>query len=399
MRIEKDWVHQIENLADKPFFVFRPQALERAVRFFISGFPGQVMFAVKTNPEPFVLSQMWQLGVRDFDVASIGEIELVHALLPQASLFYMHPVKSPEAIRLAYYKYGVRHFAFDSAEELHKIMAATDSAKDLSLHLRLAIPNTYSEHSLSDKFGIDCQHAPALLQLAKCHAQQLGVSFHVGSQCMHPDAYSIAMNMASKVLDQSAVRVDYFNVGGGFPSIYPGMHPPPLLDYFDVITQRFDNILKKHPQLKLLSEPGRTLVAEASSLVVRVELRKEQCLYINDGTYGCLFDAGSIGFIYPTALVRVGSDPVSQDSMPFSFYGPTCDALDFMKGPFYLPSDVRTGDYIEIGQMGAYGNSLATNFNGFGVERKTVVSTTPPLLSMFADKAPELTLVKQPVAA
>lgn len=141
--------------------------------------------------------------------------------------------------------------------------------------------------------------------------------------------------------------------------------------------------MKANPSLalcQLICEPGRSLVAEGGSVVVRVELRKGNKLYLNDGTYGTLFDAGTPGFIFPVKAIRPGGI-LSTELCEFGFYGPTCDSLDAMKGPFQLPSDIAEGDWIEIGQLGAYGATMRTRFNGFYSDT-TVEVADKPLLSM-----------------
>ena len=376
-----------------PFFAFRPDALKRSVHYFTSQFQGNILFAVKTNPEPHVVSLLHQEGIRSFDVASLEEIRGIRRLLPEAQLYFMHPVKPRHAIAEAYHVHGVRHFSLDSLDELHKILQETNHAKDLCLYLRLAIPNSYAELNLGEKFGINTKEAPLLLREMRQYAHKLGTCFHVGSQCMHPDAYRIAVRLAGKIIKKSGVEVDYFNVGGGFPSIYPGMVPAALGEYFDAIHSEFARV-NQGRSMQLLCEPGRALVAESASVVVRVELRKGTTLYINDGTYGSLFDAGSLRFIFPVKLIRENEADLSPDLLPFSFYGPTCDTLDFMKGPFYLPEDIKEGDYIEIGQIGAYGRTLATGFNGFIHEKDVVTVSDEPLMTMYDDPHVPLPLVE-----
>ncbi len=364
---------------EHPVVIYRPHALKRAVESFTRGFKGSVMYAVKTNPDEHVLRDLWALGIRRFDVASLHEVAMVRGLLPEAELYFMHTVKSRQAIRDAYSKYGVRHFSLDSEEELEKILAETGNATDLGLHVRVAIPNTHAELTLSDKFGAPTDKAPALLVKVRAVAKHAGVCFHVGSQCMHPDAYRMAIQMAKKVVKVANVKIDSFDVGGGFPSMYPGMNPPDMQSFFRAIHDNTRDLLRQH-QCELLAEPGRALVAESGAVVVRVEMRKGDFLYLNDGTYGSLFDAGAPKFIFPARVLR--SD-VSQDLRPFSFYGPTCDSMDFMKGPFYLPEDVREGDYLEIGQLGAYGRTMATRFNGFSISNQVIAVKDEPLMSMY----------------
>ncbi|QHG92361.1 type III PLP-dependent enzyme [Coxiella endosymbiont of Amblyomma sculptum] len=374
----------VEERPVQPVFAFRPYALEKAIDFFRTKFKGRVLYAVKTNPEQHVVQLVHNCGITAFDVASHEEMHTVREFVPSAELYFMHPVKSPYAVFEAYFNYSVRHFSLDCLDELNKILRCTKNAKDLCLHLRLAIPNTFSEFNLSEKFGIDLYEAPKLLQIIRKVAYKLGVTFHVGSQCMHPNAYRIAIRMANKVISESGVEIEYFNVGGGFPSIYPGMIPPALHIYFEAIYAEFSKIVYEKPHIELLCEPGRSLVAESTSVVVNVELRKGGTLYINDGTYGSLFDAGIPHFIFPVHLLSANR-PTDRNLLPFSFYGPTCDSLDHMKGPFYLPNDVKEGDYIEIGQMGAYGRTLSTTFNGFKQKEGVVMVSDEPLMTMYSD--------------
>jgi len=371
-----------EKIQD-PQFVFRPAVLNRAAAFFAKHFRGDVLYAVKTNPERHILSALRTQGISSFEVASLWEIELIRSLEPNAKIYFMNPVKSRNAIREAYFSHGVRHFSLDTEEELQKIQQETQHATDLGLHLRLSIPNTYSKHKLSGKFGIAPQDAPNFLRTLRRHAHELGICFHVGSQCMHPIAYQVAIRMAGEIINQAGVYLEYFNVGGGFPSVYPGMTPPPLKDYFDVIHEEF-NQLNQCRSMKLIAEPGRALVAESTSVIVRVELKKYRSLYINDGTYGSLFDAGAPRFKYPVRLLRF-RETHSSGLVPYSFYGPTCDSLDYMKGPFYLPKDVQEGDYIEIGQMGAYGRTMSTLFNGFRHAPEVLFISDEPLMTMYND--------------
>lgn len=364
---------------EQPVVLYRPHALKRAAEMFLSKFRGGVLYAVKTNPDEHVLKDLWANGIRKFDVASLHEVAMVRGLFPEAELFFMHTVKSRHAIREAYTRYGVRNFSLDSEEELAKILAETGNAPDLGLHVRLAIPNSYAELALTDKFGAGLDVAPALLRDVRAAAAHAGICFHVGSQCMHPDAYKLAIKLVKQVLKQAAVTIDSLDVGGGFPSIYPGMTPPDMGSYFVAIHEATREIVRQHGCV-LLAEPGRALVAESGAVVVRVEARKGDYLYLNDGTYGSLFDAGVPKFLFPTRLLnRKGAE----EEKGFSFYGPTCDTLDFMKGPFFLPADVKEGDYLEVGQLGAYGRTMATRFNGFALANQPVVVRDEPLMSLY----------------
>ena len=202
-----------------------------------------------------------------------------------------------------------------------------------------------------------------MLRLTKQYAKKVGLSFHVGSQCMHPISYSKGIADIGNIIRKTKIIPDYINIGGGFPAIYPDLVPQSLDSYFEEIKKALLNLkLEKLP--KILCEPGRALVAESGSTIVRVNLRKKQKLYINDGTYGTLFDAGTPNIVYPSRLIKNGKI-VSKKLTAFNFYGPTCDSMDYMKGPFLLPNNIKENDYIELGQLGAYGLTFRTQFNGF----------------------------------
>jgi len=358
----------------------RPATIVATAKRFLKAFPGDVMYAVKTNPDRRVLRYLSQAGVTHYDVASLAEVKLVADTLPGAEMHFMHPVKSREAIAAAYEEYGVRDFSLDTPEELQKILDVTNNASDLGLYIRLSVPQDGAAMSLAGKFGIALDQAVPLLLAARQSAARLGVCFHVGSQCMNPDAYMSAMQKVVDLLSKADVRIDVLDIGGGFPSIYPGMTPPPLGHYMRAIKKA----LKAHPVLaecQLICEPGRALVAEGGSVVARVEARKGNMLYINDGIYGSLFDAGTPGFIFPVKAIRPGG-ALSTEMAEFGFFGPTCDSLDAMKGPFQLPKDIAEGDWIEIGQLGAYGATMRTGFNGFYSDL-TVEVADKPILSMI----------------
>lgn len=383
---------------DIPITCFRPPALADAARWFVRNFPGKTLYAVKANPAPYIVSGLFHAGITHFDVASLSEIQTVLQSCPGASLSFMHPVKSRPAIERAYFDHGVRDFAFDSMEELEKIVSCTGRSKDLTLILRLAVPNTASELPLSGKFGAAPDKAAALLKAARKAGKRIGLSFHVGSQTMDPQAYITALSLVSGILQSiPRTRVDIIDIGGGFPSLYPGMIPPALADYKQAIEQGFD-LLPHSDRYEFWCEPGRALVAESCSIIVRVDLRKDDVLYINDGTYGSLFDAGHMGFRYPVRLIRPTPGGTDAILKPFRFYGPTCDSVDYMPGPFNLPEDVREGDYIEIGQLGAYGNTLRTGFNGFDAT-ETVIVSAPPLATMYDDAAETAAEAKDLVTA
>ncbi|THD36845.1 MAG: type III PLP-dependent enzyme [Sphingomonas sp.] len=373
-----------------PVTLIRPHAAARAARFFVEKFPGRSMYAVKANPSPELLQILWDSGITHYDVASLNEVRLVAHTLPQATLCFMHPVKAEEAIAQAYFEHGCRTFSLDSMDELDKIVRATAkngvAATDLTLCVRLRVSSEHSKLSLASKFGAGPEEVGDLLMATRQAADALGICFHVGSQAMTPDAYGQAMERVRAAIVSAAVTVDVIDVGGGFPSTYPGMEPPPLEAYFDTIHRAFESLPVSYSS-ELWCEPGRALCAEYSSIIVRVEKRRGDELFINDGAYGALFDAAHISWRFPVTLLR---EPDSRaKDMPFSFYGPTCDDLDHMTGPFMLPADVQAGDYLEIGMLGAYGTAMRTAFNGFGSD-ETVIVADEPMASLYTSEEREV---------
>jgi len=168
---------------------------------------------VKANPAPWILQALHKADTRFFDVASIPEIQLVAEHCPGSRMAFLHPVKSRESIRRAYYEFGVRIFALDCEAELAKILEETNHADDVTLIVRLAVSNDGAMFSLAGKFGVPAYEAAELIRTARAHAFELGVSFHVGSQCMQPSAYRSAMMEASRLIVQAGVTVDIVDVG------------------------------------------------------------------------------------------------------------------------------------------------------------------------------------------
>jgi len=375
-----------------PVAIARPHRVAAAAQWFLQHFPGEVFYAVKANPSPWALDALWANGIKNFDVASDAEAQLIATRFPGAQIAFMHPVKSRRAIGRAFHDYGVKTFALDSEDELEKILAETGNAKDLTLVVRFAVTGEGAAYPLTHKFGVSAEDAPALLRRARSVSEEmLGVSFHVGSQCMRPDAFRTAMDVVNRAIVKAGVVADIVDVGGGFPAIYPGMTPPPMIEYVNAIKTGFEEMFVAQ-NAKLWAEPGRALVAEAGSTVARVELRKDDALYLNDGAFGTLFDATHLNWAFPAKLLR--QEPSRAKLAPFRLYGPTCDSMDAAAGPFMLPADVREGDLIEIGSLGAYGMAMATRFNGFG-DAVTIESKDSPWPTMYGEAQAPVVAMKR----
>lgn len=371
---------------DRPVFGLRPHAAGRAARWFLANFPGEVAYAYKANSSVFLVGALYGAGIRNFDVASLPELEDA-ATIPQAHLHFMHPVKSRTAIRRAYHEFGVKCFALDSEDELEKIVDETGAAQDLQLFVRMSVPAKNSSIPLEHKFGIAGPEASSLLVKTRQVADELGLTFHVGSQTETTDAFETAFDTLHAAIVDAGVVVDAIDVGGGFPARYGEQAPAPLQAFVDLIADRFEKLPVSH-DCRLICEPGRALVAEAESLIVRVDARRGNELFINDGGYGALFDAAQLGFGFPIRLI--GASKADRAALvPYSLWGPTCDSVDHMKGPFLLPDTVKEGDYLEIGNMGAYGRAIAGHFNGYG-RYDEVILDDEPMYSMYRGNAPAI---------
>ena len=368
---------------ERPVYCIRKNSIHIASKTFQNNFPGQVLYAVKTNPHPEILKTIVKSGIKNFDVASIKEIEDIKKISPNAKCSYMHTVKSRESINESYFKYGVKAYSLDTKDELIKILESTNHATDLELFVRVAVSNEHAEIDLSKKFGAVSSEASALLRLTKQYAKKIGLSFHVGSQCMHPISYSKGIKEIGNIIKKTKILPDYINIGGGFPAVYPDLVPQSLENYFEEIKKSLEN-LKLEQLPEIMCEPGRAIVAESGSTIVRVNLRKKQKLFINDGTYGTLFDAGTPNIVFPSRLIK-NRKIISKKLTAFDLYGPTCDSMDYMKGPFLLPNNIKENDYIELGQLGAYGLTFRTQFNGYYSDEIYEVEDNPIMTMYGAD--------------
>ena len=345
-----------------PVYCLAPRALERAARRFLDDFPGRVLYAVKCNPHPRVLKALYDAGIHHFDTASLPEIAQVREAFRDASAYFMHPVKSRAVIAMAYNAYGVKTFVVDHPAELAKVLDAT-GGEGVTIVVRVKTPKAQALYNLSAKFGAEPEMAAKLLRQVRNEGLRRGVSFHVGSQCLTPEAYTRALELTGEVINRAGVDLHVLDVGGGFPVAYPGQDAPPIDDYVAAIKAGIAR-LRLRNDCVLMCEPGRAIVANGCSLLVQVLLRKEDEIYINDGIYGSLSEMMVAKMQLPVRLIRLDETP-SAETKEYTVYGPTCDSFDVLPSRFRLPVDVREDDWIEIGQIGAYSNAVATHFNGF----------------------------------
>jgi ornithine decarboxylase len=371
---------------DEPVYCFRPQVLAADARRFMEMFPGKTAYAVKTNGESMVLETLAKCGIKAFDVASPAEFAAVKAVAPRAELIYMHPVKAQSHIRLALESYGIRTLVIDHEDEIGKvtrIVRALDiDPSAITVFVRLQTRG-HAAYELSKKFGAAAAHAVELLQRLARTGYRVGLCFHVGSQIEDPDTYERALASAAWVRGRAGVELAALDIGGGFPAEYG--HDPRRkrveMPSLDAIMARLGSDIAEwgFEDLPLVAEPGRVIVARAFSLVVRVLLRKGRRLYINDGIWASLSDSWTGKITLPARFIP---DPAIRSRngdaariAPFRVCGATCDSVDILSRPFWVPETVDTGDWIEIGHIGAYSLALRTHFNGFYPDTFVEVAT------------------------
>lgn len=362
-----------------PVYCIYPQAYRAAVEEFTHGFPGRTMYAIKANNAPQVIDLLGEFGIRDFDCASIGEIRLARASNPDATCYFMNPVRLDDAARQATTEFGVRHFVVDHVDAVQPLANEIDPARCV-VFARMAVHHASAMEDLSQKFGAMPAEIPPMLEAIAATGAEAALAFNVGSGVTSPDGYRHAMQVARDVLQASSIRVRLVDVGGGFPRTYPGFDVPPLSEFFAAIRDAAPS-LPLHDDGELLAEPGRALAAPGLSVIVKVLLKKPDRLYINDGMYGSFWELRFKGHKrYPFRVYRNG-EVLAGESREYRLYGPTCDSSDVLPAPLELPSAIDVGDYIEFGSIGAYSISGRTNFNGFEAGETFVINNpgaSPP---------------------
>jgi ornithine decarboxylase len=354
----------------QPLYLLHPEKFAAVAKLFLESFPGTPMYAVKANPAPLVLDQLWNAGIRHFDTASIGEIELIKGRFPDAVCHYMSPLRLPGDGLKAYRDHGVRDFVIDTDYALDLLLRETGNAKDRRIFVRLAATLGGALLELSSKFGTTPEDAARLLKRVQSAGVTPALTFHVGSQCLSSFSYAQAIDIARRAIMLSGVDVRILDIGGGFPAAYAGSNNPPAHWYFDTIREALEQ-LPNHDKMEVWCEPGRALVAEAVSSVAQVVLRKRDRIYLNDGVYGSFDEITIPGFDedYPARALTLDTrgriQPRKGTLTPFRVFGPTCDSMDVLPRAVPLPDTIEPGDFVVFDSMGAYTISSRTHFNGF----------------------------------
>lgn len=356
---------------DAPVLCFAPLILRATAAEFLAGFPGEVTYAVKANPEPAVLENLSAAGLRAFDVASIPEIELLRTTLPGAVLHYNNPVRSRYEIARAV-ELGVRSFSLDSAGELARLAEWVPKGAELAVRFKLDAKG--AAYDFGAKFGAVPEEAEGLLAEVARAGFTPSLTFHPGTQCAPVDVWCAYVREAARLARAAGVEIARLNVGGGFPAHRMAGAPPDLGAIFDgIATSAREAFGSTVPAL--LCEPGRGMVAESCTLLTRVRAVRGTDVFLNDGIYGGLAEMLSlqmtdrVSVLGPSGATRPGAPA------QWTVFGPTCDSLDRLPGTVPLPSDIGEGDAVLFSGMGAYCGVTATRFNGFGAVRLETVET------------------------
>ncbi|MBB4301583.1 ornithine decarboxylase [Rhodobium orientis] len=357
---------------EHPTLCFSPARARASARAFQSGFPGLTTYAVKSNPTPELVRAFAAEGITAFDVASTVEMELVRGVLPTAVLHYNNPIRSDHETDVALKRYAVRHFVVDDREGFERLAAHVDDPAKIEVSVRIRPARNMALHDFRSKFGAEPEDAAPLLSEIDRRGFRTGLTFHPGSQCGDPAAFVALVFDAAGVAREAGVAPTSLNVGGGFPARYRGGDAPELDRYFRDIGDAFARTFDPD-KTRLVAEPGRALCAPTMSLLAEVKHRRANGdVFLNDGIYGSLMELSQIP-IEPPVLVRRGPHILTGPAAPVRVYGPTCDPLDVLPKPVPLPEDIRPGDRIEFGMMGAYSSATITSFNGYGrIETATV---------------------------
>jgi len=363
---------QLQILAKKhgtPLVVIDHDALRKNYAEFKKHLPKvQCYFAVKANAEPAIIRTLYRAGA-SFDVASLPEFMLVYEnikrLPPKAQqdfiwdkIIYANPTK-PKQTLLALDKYKPL-VTYDNLNELKKIRQYAPHA---GVVLRLQVDNTGSQCELSSKFGCATGEAVDLIEAAFGMGLVVeGLSFHVGSQCTNFQNFVQALNAAAAVMREYRSRgheLKILDIGGGFPAPY-NKHVRPFRELARVINAEINRLFA--PDIQILAEPGRFLVATAAKSVARIIGKAvrdgKPCYYIDDSVYhtfsGIIFDHCQ----YHLQAFKKGKTEIC------AVFGQTCDGLDVISQSESLP-DLEIEDLVYAENIGAYSNASATWFNGF----------------------------------
>jgi ornithine decarboxylase len=318
----------------------------------------RVFYAMKSNPAQPVLEKMAALG-SSFDVASAGEIRRLGDMgVPGEHMIYANPVKTPRSLKLAA-EYGVNKFTFDSESEVYK-MAQYVPGSDVLLRVR--IDHSTALVDLNKKFGAAPEDVMYLLRLAREQGLNArGLCFHAGSQLLSTQSHTHALELCRRLFDEAKAEgfdLDILDIGGGLPVPAPNME----FDLKEMVQNIHADLERLFPDTEIWAEPGRYICGTAVNFITSVigtQKRNGQDWYfLDDGVYGALSGIIFDHWFYEFETFK------SEEEIPVTFAGPSCDSLDILYRDRFSPK-LEIGDCILVPNFGAYTSASATTFNGF----------------------------------
>jgi ornithine decarboxylase len=368
LSIEQMKKHFDVQKLETPFLVIDKRIIKRKFREIKDSVKGvKVFYAVKANSNLEISRYLDSLGA-GFEVASTNELKDLLAIGVSAKkIITSNTLKIPEFIKAAH-QAGVEYFAYDTEMEIDKLSALAPGSK---VYLRIVVDNTGSEWPLSKKFGADPSRALELLKYAKnSKVTPVGITFHVGSQCLNPLNWSNALITTAEIFNmarRAGIELKLVNLGGGIP-VKHIKKTPKLAEIKWQIEKILNEAFADYPELELMIEPGRAVVGDSGNLVTSViakaERGGENWLYVDVGVFNGLMESIE-GFSYEIVSELELSGFVDRgDFIPYTIAGPSCDSVDTMFKDYYLPKNLDLGDRLYIKNAGAYTLSYASNFNG-----------------------------------
>jgi diaminopimelate decarboxylase len=362
----------LDTLAERfgtPLYVYSRAALESAYQAYAQAFaatPHLICYAVKANSSLAILNLFARLGA-GFDIVSGGELARVLAAGGDAGKVVFSGVGKTTAEMRAALEAGILCFNVESVSELHRLnRVAGELGKVAPVSFRVnpdVDPKTHPYISTGlkeNKFGVPIADAPALYRLATGlpNLKVTGIDCHIGSQLTDLSPLADAADRVLALVDRLAaegIALDHIDLGGGVGIRYRDETPPDLAAYGHVLAARFAGRREK-----LLLEPGRSLVGNAGLLLTRIEYLKP-----GEDKNFAIVDAAMNDLMRP-ALYEAYHDivAVNQRHTPaqrFDIVGPICETGDFLG--FARDLAIEEGDLLALLSAGAYGMSMASNYN------------------------------------
>jgi ornithine decarboxylase len=357
------------TLALTPSLMIDFNRINQTYARFEAAFPGaHIDYAMKANANPQVVRRVAELG-GGLEIASPAELTL--ALDAGASgdrIICSNPIKTPMFLRRLEAA-GVFAVVVDSVDEVEKVAQHMPGGR---VYIRLSVDNTGSVLPLAGKFGVDGETALELCDQAReLGLHVIGLSFHVGSQCLKVANWVNAIRACGDVWRAAAERGHQFyflDIGGGFPA---GHHHTPSIptieEIGDAVMAAVDTYIPPTDGLMLVLEPGRGLVGESgwlvTSVVGKAKRGADTWLYLDAGVFNGLMETYE-GF---PPVVRVLDANVEDRPMArYTLAGPSCDSCDVIARGMELPQ-INIGDRLLFLDAGAYTNEYAAAFNGFPI--------------------------------